>query len=142
MGFYIRKYVQSGPFRLNLSKSGLGVSVGVPGFRVGSGPRGNYVHMGRYGVYYRTAYYGKPLLGGALAHRTVQQPSQPHVPDLPAYNPSDVVMHEVTGATAISLEPTGPGDVVEQLNAAANRPRWDWRRTVVLFYDVNDAPAA
>lgn len=51
MGFYIRKYVQAGPFRLNLSKSGLGVSVGVPGFRVGSGPRGNYVHMGRHGAF-------------------------------------------------------------------------------------------
>ena len=36
-----------GPFRFNLSKSGLGVSAGVPGFRVGTGPRGNYVHMGR-----------------------------------------------------------------------------------------------
>jgi hypothetical protein len=34
-------------------KSGLGVSAGVPGFRVGTGPRGNYVHMGRHGVYCR-----------------------------------------------------------------------------------------
>ena len=183
MGFYIRKYVQAGPFRLNLSKSGLGVSVGVPGFRVGSGPRGNYVHMGRHGVYYRTAYYGTPLLGGSRAHRTVQQPAQSHTSHFPAYKPSDVVMHDVTGATAVSLVPTVGDDVVKQLNAAASRMGWGWlvtiagfflglvalllswvislviwillaplgwwlflrdqaQRTVVLFYDVNDAPAA
>jgi hypothetical protein len=53
MGFYIRKAFKIGPFRLNLSKSGLGMSVGVKGFRVGSGPRGNYVHMGVGGLYYR-----------------------------------------------------------------------------------------
>jgi len=53
MGFYIRKSVRVGPFRFNLSKSGIGVSAGVKGFRVGSGPRGNYVHAGRGGLYYR-----------------------------------------------------------------------------------------
>jgi Protein of unknown function (DUF4236) len=53
MGFYLRKSVSVGPFRFNLSGSGVGLSVGIPGFRVGSGPRGNYVHMGLGGVYYR-----------------------------------------------------------------------------------------
>ena len=37
MGFYIRKSVKAGPFRFNLSKSGIGTSVGVRGFRVGTG---------------------------------------------------------------------------------------------------------
>ena len=50
MGFYIRKSINAGPFRFNLSQSGLGVSAGIPGFRVGTGPRGNYVHMGRDGI--------------------------------------------------------------------------------------------
>jgi hypothetical protein len=45
MGFYIRKSIFAGPFRFNLSTSGVGVSVGVKGFRVGTGPRRNYVHM-------------------------------------------------------------------------------------------------
>lgn len=53
MGFYIRKSFTAGPVRLNLSKSGLGISAGVKGFRVGSGPRGSYVHAGRGGLYYR-----------------------------------------------------------------------------------------
>jgi hypothetical protein len=53
MGFYLRKSVSLGPFRFNLSTSGIGVSAGIPGFRLGSGPRGNYVHLGAGGVYYR-----------------------------------------------------------------------------------------
>ncbi|HXT17871.1 MAG TPA: DUF4236 domain-containing protein [Gemmatimonadaceae bacterium] len=53
MGFSIRQSVRVGPLRFNLSKSGVGVSAGVPGFRVGMGPRGNYVHAGRGGFYYR-----------------------------------------------------------------------------------------
>jgi hypothetical protein len=53
MGFYLRKSVSVGPFRFNFSGSGVGVSAGVRGFRVGSGPRGNYVHLGAGGIYYR-----------------------------------------------------------------------------------------
>jgi hypothetical protein len=54
MPFYIRKSLRAGIFRFNLSKSGIGVSTGIPGFRIGTGPRGNYVHMGRNGLYYRS----------------------------------------------------------------------------------------
>jgi len=45
----------AGPLRLNLSKSGLGLSLGVPGLHIGSGPRGRYVRAGLpgTGVYYR-----------------------------------------------------------------------------------------
>jgi hypothetical protein len=53
MGFYIRKSISVGPIRFNLSKSGIGTSVGVKGLRLGSGPRGNYIHMGRKGLYFR-----------------------------------------------------------------------------------------
>src|SRR5258706_12447133 len=55
MGFYLRKSITVGPFRFNLSNSGVGVSVGVRGFRVGTGPRGNYVHLGAGGIYYRAS---------------------------------------------------------------------------------------
>ncbi len=167
MGFYVRKSVKAGPFRFNLSGSGVGVSTGVPGFRVGTGPRGNYVSIGRNGVYYRSAIgsaAGAASPGSGLA--PVSAPMSP------------VIMQDVTGATAYTLEPTGPGDVVEQLNAAAQARGVGWpvlivaaliglftlpygmfvwllaaplcwwlfqrdaaRRTVVLFYDVNDAHA-
>jgi DNA polymerase-3 subunit epsilon len=168
MGFYIRKSVKAGPFRFNLSKSGVGVSAGVPGFRIGTGPRGNYVHMGRNGVYYRAS------LGGNRA-RSSPRPGQRNLHQQPVFRPSEVLMEDVTGGTAMSLEPTGRGDLVDQLNAAAARLTWWWptaivvlllglvmmpwgliiwvlggagciwlylndqaKRTVVLFYDVHD----
>ncbi len=40
MGFYYRKSVNLGPFRVNIGKSGLGYSVGGRGFRVGTSSRG------------------------------------------------------------------------------------------------------
>ncbi len=36
MGFSYRKSVNEGPFRINLSKSGVGYSVGGSGFRAGT----------------------------------------------------------------------------------------------------------
>lgn len=53
MGFYLRKSISVGPLRFNLSSSGIGVSAGIKGLRFGVGPRGNYIHMGRGGIYYR-----------------------------------------------------------------------------------------
>lgn len=53
MGFYIRKSKSFGPFRLNLSKSGLGVSAGIKGVRISTGPRGTFLHAGQNGLYYR-----------------------------------------------------------------------------------------
>jgi hypothetical protein len=54
MAWYLRKAFRLGPLmRLNVSKSGLGVSFGVRGLRLGTGPRGSYFHAGRGGLYYR-----------------------------------------------------------------------------------------
>ena len=41
MGFYIRKSFKIGPVKLNLSKSGIGTSVGVKGLRIGQRPNGS-----------------------------------------------------------------------------------------------------
>jgi predicted RNA-binding Zn-ribbon protein involved in translation (DUF1610 family) len=126
VGFYIRKSVKAGPFRFNLSKSGIGVSAGVPGFRIGTGPRGNYIHMGRNGIYYRASLNG---------HHTSPQPhhyAQPVQYQQPAFRPSDVIMEDVTGATAMSLEPTGRGDLVDQLNTAAARLTWWWPAAIAV----------
>jgi S-DNA-T family DNA segregation ATPase FtsK/SpoIIIE len=53
VSFSFRKSLKVGPFRVNFSKSGIGLSTGVKGFRVGTGPRGNYMSAGRGGLYYR-----------------------------------------------------------------------------------------
>ena len=54
MGFYLRKSFRAGPIRFNLSKRGIGASVGVTGARLGMSSEGRaYVHGGRGGLYYR-----------------------------------------------------------------------------------------
>ena len=53
MGWYLRKSLKLGPLRINLSKSGLGASAGAAGLRVGTGPKGRYLHAGRGGLYFR-----------------------------------------------------------------------------------------
>ena len=156
MGFYVRKSLKAGPFRFNLSKSGVGVSAGVPGFRVGTGPRGNYVHVGRHGVYYRASLGSGS--GRALARRPAGRPVPAWTPAMRANH--QVVMTDITGVTALDLAPTSADDLVSQLNeAAAVRAWWPvlliipilgwalayWlslkqtaRRSVVVFYEVED----
>lgn len=53
MGLYYRKSKSVGPFRFNVSKSGVGVSTGVKGARVSLGSRGAYINLGKNGIYYR-----------------------------------------------------------------------------------------
>ena len=55
MGWYLKKSFAFGPLRLNLSKSGIGASVGVKGLRVSTGPKGRQLNAGREGLYYRTS---------------------------------------------------------------------------------------
>jgi hypothetical protein len=54
MGLTFFKGIRAGPFRFNLSGSGLGISTGIKGFRIGTGPRGTYISMGAGGFRYRT----------------------------------------------------------------------------------------
>lgn len=56
MGFSFRKSIGAGPFRLNLSGRGAGLSFGARGARVGISSRGKgYVSMGMGGFYYRSS---------------------------------------------------------------------------------------
>ncbi len=157
MSFYVRKTVKAGPFRVNLSRSGIGVSTGVPGLRVGTGPRGGYVRVGTHGVYYR-----QTLSPRARGGRSVPRHPQPS-PRGAA--PGGVLMEDVTGATTLELADASPSELVSQVNEAAGQvsllplvillwlpvitiplaillhARDKARRTVVVFYEVDGAPA-
>ena len=60
MGWYLKKSFVFGPLRLNLSKSGIGASVGVKGLRVSTGPKGRQLNAGREGLYYRASLNSPP----------------------------------------------------------------------------------
>lgn len=98
MGLFFRKSVKCGPFRFTLSKSGVGVSVGVRGFRVGSGPHGNHVSMGRGGIYYRKTFSN-------------------HSPQLRALQPS--VQPESVLPVSDGLEEIGSGNVSAMQDSSA-----------------------
>jgi len=104
MPFYIRKAVSVGPFRFNLSKGGIGLSAGIKGLRIGSGPRGNYIHMGRHGLYYRAS------LGSGR-----QPPRSPaHQPPVAA---SDAVaMSVVEVGEVLEMRPADPENIIAQIN--------------------------
>lgn len=136
MGFYLRKSVSAGPFRFNLSKSGLGVSAGVKGLRVGAGPRGTYVHMGAGGLYYRTSLSSPHRSGTATRRRAV-----------PIGAPSSQVIHELPAVTVLDLHLGTATDLVQDLNAAAHRfplSPLAWMKgqlRVPVIYDVNGVAA-
>lgn len=52
MGWSWRRSLSLGPIRLNFSKSGVGMSMGVRGARVSTGPRGNFMTLGLGGFRY------------------------------------------------------------------------------------------
>lgn len=108
MGFYIRKGFNFGPLRLNLSRSGLGASVGVKGARVGIGPRGSYVHLGRGGFYYRQS------LSPGAAPRIRQIPVSP----APTANAD---LQEISSADANTIVDASATDLLQGLNRIKRR---------------------
>ena len=67
MGFYYRKSANLWPFRLNVSKSGLGFSVGGKGFRTGISSTGRkYTSMSLPGTGLRSIQYHGKASGGCL----------------------------------------------------------------------------
>ena len=91
MGFFYRKSIKLGPFRVNLSKSGIGVSAGVRGARVSTGPRGTYLNMGTGGFHKRqkidtdySTYYS--------SNDSPPLPSRMNYPVFPKHGPPRIVI--------------------------------------------------
>jgi Protein of unknown function (DUF4236) len=118
MPFYIRKSVSVGPFRFNLSKSGIGVSAGIKGLRFGTGPRGHYVHAGRGGLYYRSTLSNNTRSGNQTT-RTVAQPT-PTRPGPANYSEPGVDMIRVSSADVTQMEDSRFSEVLDDLNAKQN----------------------
>lgn len=105
VGFYIRKGFNFGPLRLNLSRSGLGASFGVTGARIGVGPRGSYVHLGRGGLYYR---------------QTIAPPSPREQPSQPAPLVSDG-LQEISSSAAQTIVDSSAEQLLQELNRIKRR---------------------
>ena len=115
MAFYLRKSVSFGPLRFNLSKSGIGVSAGIKGLRFGAGPRGNYVHMGRGGLYYRSTFSSK---SGASAPGPA-----PGVPRTPEAAFGEVTMSEIESADASQMTDSSSESLLAEFDAKRKKVR-------------------
>lgn len=119
MSFYLRKSIKVGPLRYNFSKSGVGVSVGVPGLRIGNGPRGNYVHMGRGGLYYRGA-----LPQSAGSGQAVQTGPKPSI------QPVESGLIEIESGSIFELRDSSSEALLQEIETKRKLFTW-W--PVVLF---------
>ena len=120
MGFYLRRSVRLGPIRLNLSKSGLGISAGVTGARIGVNANGRaYLHGGRYGLYYR-----KSLSGSAARSRPRPAPGTGPLPPQEIEVPTDAT-YPAEGTIA-AADPTAEPLVEEAPATPAPETRWLW----------------
>jgi hypothetical protein len=121
MAWYLRKSVRLGPVRFNLSKSGIGTSIGVKGFRVGVRPNGkSYIHAGGYGLYYR-----QELGGGEGDGRTNPQ-IHPQTPSPTYVEPPKPGTIEYTTASSQELVPQSRKDLLDKLNQSYSTVRLDY----------------
>lgn len=109
MGFYLRKSLSVGPFRFNLSGSGIGVSTGIKGFRIGMGPRGNYVHMGRGGLYFRTSL------------PSFSNQNQEALPPEVAPTSSGIEMQEIESGSTLEMVDSSSADLLAEINGKAKK---------------------
>lgn len=119
MGFYLRKSISVGPLRFNLSSGGVGMSVGVRGFRVGTGPRGNYVHMGMGGLYYRATL---PPGGRRTAPKSMRSPS-PGRSDSPIPLGTHAPLEAIESADVGQIVDSSSKDLLDEMNTRQKR----WR---------------
>jgi hypothetical protein len=142
MAFRVRTSVKVGPFKFNLSNAGIGVSAGIKGFRVGTGPRGNYIRIGAGGLSYRQTFSGgsptpQPQPNATFDNRgnqPAEAPSNTHG----AFEAID--SGEITQMVDLSSE-----DLVNELNA--KKQKWQIWPVIavlgaVLTYCLNDAGLA
>ncbi len=132
MGLYLRKSVSVGPLRFNLSKGGVGVSAGIKGFRVGTGPRGNYVHMGADGIYYRaTVPSGSARPRPATPSGPVRPPSPPPIQQSPDISHTHGPMVDIDSADATTIVDSSSQALLDELNEKKQKWRL-WPGIAVL----------
>jgi len=107
MGVSFAKSVKFGAVRFNFSGSGIGMSVGIPGLRIGSGPRGAYIGGGIAGFRYRKSLGGdsrpstKSGRTDTASDEHAQSASQPNIIATVEHESKGVL--DLTDATSDSL---------------------------------------
>lgn len=136
MSFYVREGMSVGPIKFNLSKSGVGASIGVEGFRLGAGPKGGYVHVGKSPVRYRKY---KQLDSSESEPESESDSNQggdagqsyKNEGELDEGELDEGEFEDLESADASSLVETEPEGIVEEINEAKGRWRF-WPLAALL----------
>lgn len=113
MGWSFRKSTSFGPFRLNFSKSGVGLSVGVKGARISVSRRGTYVNLGAGGIYYRQKIDGKsPSINDGNANFIPPVPANPR----PSNTIQTITTDDVENVTDVDSQ-----QFIDELESKANK---------------------
>lgn len=121
MGWGYRKSFGSGPFRVNLSKSGVSYSFGIKGARINTGSKGTYVSMGSHGIYYRKK------IGDSI-------PNSQHAPYQPLPEAEYHGIHTITSADINQLTDSDSKDFIKELSEKSKQISYvTWLGIVPLF---------
>jgi hypothetical protein len=134
MGFYFRKSARFGPFRVNFSKSGMGLSAGIPGFRIGTGPRGNYIQAGAHGFYYRATLPSNRSTT-PRAYPRAPVPAAPSMsPDRSTPIPDNTLgaFTAIESANAEDMVESSSEALLEEIHRKHRRMAW-WKWVAALF---------
>ncbi|MBI2726203.1 MAG: DUF4236 domain-containing protein [Polaromonas sp.] len=134
MGLSYSKSIKFGAVRFNFSGSGIGVSVGIPGLRIGTGPRGAYISGGAGGFRYRQSLRGKSSRSSQPLAQPQNQttPLQPSLPVVPNGNVLASVEHDVKNV--LELTDSSGDELVKTLNEQNQfMPRWPWVAAGSIF---------
>jgi hypothetical protein len=119
MGIYLRKSISVGPFRFTASKSGINVSAGIKGLRLGSGPRGNYIHMGAGGIYYRASL---PKSKHSKANYSNLTETLDVIPEIPSSTHGP--LEEIDSADVSQIVDSSSKELVDELNQKRKKIRF------------------
>lgn len=133
MGWYLHKSVRMGPVRWNISRSGIGVSTGIRGLRIGTGPRGPYVAGGRGGLYFRQNLTARRTTRGSkTSTRGSVQPTrqlwrgapQAITPQAPAPNPTGAPMEYLPETIVQEYAPSTQSELAQYITAQRAHTPW------------------
>lgn len=131
MGWSFRKSKSFGPFRLNFSNSGLGVSFGVKGARINVSKRGTYVNLGANGIYYR-----QKIGGTKNANSHIIPINEPPVPTDTFHT---ITTHDVENVT--DIDSRAFVDELQSKGSRASLFKWlgIWPSVIVFLYALSFA---
>lgn len=112
MGISFAKSVKFGAVRFNFSGSGIGMSVGIPGLRIGTGPRGAYIGGGIAGFRYRKSLGTGPAPAGTSQRPALTPEQHSDAPPLP--NIVATVEHEAK--SVLELADASSDALIQSMN--------------------------